>query len=102
MVSAGMPGPLSAMTDAVAVHRDVNVGRHAGLFAGVQGVVRQFLQDDNGHSSGSWPVCAVSSFSLQKSSNREVSNVVRQGLLQCRNVSFLVTSLRFPRQRCDE
>ena len=31
----------------------------------------------SGHSSGSWPVFAVNSFSLQKSSSREVVNVVR-------------------------
>ena len=60
------------------VDTDGDLGRDAGLLAGVERVVDQLLDDRPAASRpGWWPVCAVSSFSLQKSSSRLVRKVLR-------------------------
>ena len=77
IVLVGMPGPLSATVIPVLSTVILISGGTPASSQASRALSSNSFSATTGHSSFWWPVCAVSSFSVQKSMSREVSNVTR-------------------------
>src|SRR5262245_22448953 len=80
-----MPGPLSATVIAVSSTVTATSGAMPASSQASRALSSSSFKTTSGHCAGRCPVCATSSFSLQKSSRRDVRNVSR-----CRPGSRLV------------
>jgi len=78
-----MPGPLSATVIPLPSTVIAILGATPAASQASKPLSSSSLSATRGQSLRSWPVCAVSSFSLQKSSRRLVLNVVRVSFGPC-------------------